>query len=64
MYRPPFEKLETGNKEELLNIIQQTKTRQAELRYIMEHPNYKLSIKTAQKERIWGITPIHIIIKN
>lgn len=41
MYRPPFKKLETQNKEELLNIIKEIKLRLTELRDIMEHPNYK-----------------------
>lgn len=41
MYKPPFEKLETENKEELLSIIQKSKATLTELRDTMEHPEYK-----------------------
>ena len=38
---PAFEKLETGNKEELLKVIRSTKQKMGWLRNKMEHPDYR-----------------------
>ena len=45
MYMPPFEKLQTNNKEELLKTIRSTKQKMGRLRKKMEHPNYRDLIK-------------------
>ena len=41
MYMPPFEKLETHNKEEVLKTINSTKRKMIMLKRKMEHPFYK-----------------------